>query len=137
MQELKSYWLKNEEQQKILDGFSENTISVFPMPYSVAPNFVINDRDYCVPMVIEESSVVAAAASAAKYWMSRGGFTAKVIDVIKLGQLHFNFNGTPDRIALILQKHEDYFRKKLKPYTQNMEARGGGILDFQLREFIE
>ena len=137
MQELKSYWLKNEEQQKILDGFSENTISVFPMPYSVAPNFVINDRDYCVPMVIEESSVVAAAASAAKYWMSRGGFTAKVIDVIKLGQLHFNFNGTPDRIALILQKHEDYFRKKLKPYTQNMEARGGGILDFQLREFKE
>ena len=63
MQELKSYWLKNEEQQKILDGFSENTISVFPMPYSVAPNFVINDRDYCVPMVIEESSVVAAAVS--------------------------------------------------------------------------
>ena len=137
LQELKSYWLNSEEQQKILDGFSENTISVFPMPFSVAPNFVINDRDYCVPMVIEESSVVAAAASAAKYWMSRGGFTAKVIDVIKLGQLHFNFNGTPDRIELILSKHESYFRKKLKPYTQNMEARGGGILGFQLKIFEE
>ncbi len=135
--ELKSYWLKNEEQQKILDGFSENTISVFPMPYSVAPNFVINGRDYCVPMVIEESSVVAAASSAAKYWMSRGGFTAKVNDVVKLGQLHFNFNGSADRIALVLQKHEAYFRDKLRPYTQNMEARGGGILDFQLKEFTE
>ena len=137
MRELKSYWLKNEEQQKILDGFSENTISVFPMPFSVAPNFVINGRDYCVPMVIEESSVVAAASSAAKYWMSRGGFTAKVIDVIKLGQLHFNFSGTADRIALILNKHETYFRKKLKPYTQNMEARGGGILGFELKTFEE
>jgi hydroxymethylglutaryl-CoA reductase len=137
MRELKSYWLKNEEQQKILDGFSENTISVFPMPFSVAPNFVINGRDYCVPMVIEESSVVAAASSAAKYWMSRGGFTAKVIDVIKLGQLHFNFSGTADRIALILSKYETYFRKKLKPYTQNMEARGGGILGFELKTFEE
>jgi hydroxymethylglutaryl-CoA reductase len=137
MRELKSYWLKNEEQQKILDGFSENTISVFPMPFSVAPNFVINGRDYCVPMVIEESSVVAAASSAAKYWMSRGGFTAKVIDVIKLGQLHFNFSGTADRIALILSKYETYFRKKLKPYTQNMEARGGGILGFELKIFEE
>ena len=103
MRELKSYWLNNEEQQKILDGFSENTISVFPMPFSVAPNFVINGRDYCVPMVIEESSVVAAASSAAKYWMSRGGFTAKVTDIVKLGQLHFNFNGTVDRIELVLQ----------------------------------
>ena len=137
MRELKSYWLNNEEQQKILDGFSENTISVFPMPFSVAPNFVINGRDYCVPMVIEESSVVAAASSAAKYWMSRGGFTAKVIDIVKLGQLHFNFNGTVDRIELVLQKHEAYFRDKLKPFTQNMDARGGGILEFQLKEFKE
>ena len=137
MRELKSYWLNNEEQQKILDGFSENTISVFPMPFSVAPNFVINGRDYCVPMVIEESSVVAAASSAAKYWMSRGGFTAKVIDIVKLGQLHFNFNGTVDRIQLVLQKHEAYFRDKLKPFTQNMDARGGGILEFQLKEFKE
>lgn len=137
MRELKSYWLNNEEQQKILDGFSENTISVFPMPFSVAPNFVINGRDYCVPMVIEESSVVAAASSAAKYWMSRGGFTAKVIDIVKLGQLHFNFNGTVDRIQLVLQKHEAYFRDKLKPFTQNMDARGGGILEFELKEFKE
>ena len=137
MRELKSYWLNNEEQQKILDGFSENTISVFPMPFSVAPNFVINGRDYCVPMVIEESSVVAAASSAAKYWMSRGGFTAKVIDIVKLGQLHFNFNGTVDRIELVLQKHEAYFRDKLKPFTQNMDARGGGILEFELKEFKE
>ena len=72
MHELMSYWHRNEAQQKILDGFAENTISNFPMPFSVAPNFFINGKTYCVPMVIEESSVVAAASSAAKYWMDRG-----------------------------------------------------------------
>ena len=66
MHELMSYWHHNEEQQKLLDAFSENAISNFPLPYSVAPNFLINGRTYCVPMVTEESSVVAAASSAAK-----------------------------------------------------------------------
>ena len=51
MRELKSYWLSNEDQQRILDGFSENTISNYYLPYGVAPNFVINDKTYCVPMV--------------------------------------------------------------------------------------
>ena len=66
MHELMSYWHKNEDQQKILDGFAENTITNFPLPLSVAPNFLINGKTYCVPMVIEESSVVAAASSAAR-----------------------------------------------------------------------
>ena len=55
MRELMSYWYANEDQQRILDGFSENTISNFHLPYGVAPNFIINGKTYCVPMVIEES----------------------------------------------------------------------------------
>ena len=74
MKDLVSYWHDDEQQQKILDGFSENTISNFPMPFGVAPNFVIDGKTYCIPMVIEESSVVAAASAAAKFWMNRGGF---------------------------------------------------------------
>ena len=69
MRELSSYWHSNEDQQKILDGISENTISNYPLPLGVAPNFVINGITYAVPMVTEESSVVAAASSAAKFWM--------------------------------------------------------------------
>ena len=75
MKELSSYWFKDENDQKIIDGLSENTISNFVLPYSVAPNFVINDIEYAIPMVIEESSVVAAASNAAKYWSTRGGFS--------------------------------------------------------------
>lgn len=81
--ELKSYWLKNEDQQKIIDGFSENTISNFYLPYGVAPNFLINEETYVIPMVTEESSVVAAVSKAAKFWMSRGGFKAEILGTKK------------------------------------------------------
>src|SRR5690606_31432840 len=69
---LKQYWNSNESLQRLHDDFIENTISNFYLPYAVAPNFMINGKYYTVPMVIEESSVVAAAAKAAKFWSERG-----------------------------------------------------------------
>ena len=72
--EFAEYWHDNVEAQKLLDGFSENTLTNFPVPFGIAPNFKINDAMYAIPMVTEESSVVAAASNAAKFWLSRGGF---------------------------------------------------------------
>ena len=83
--ELKSYWHKDADIQKRLDEFAENTISNFFFPYGIAPNFVINGNMYLVPMVIEESSVVAAASNAAKFWSERGGFHAEVVSMNKIG----------------------------------------------------
>ena len=135
VKELKSYWLSNEDQQKLLDGFSENTISNFPLPYGVAPNFVINGKTYAVPMVIEESSVVAAASSAAKFWMHRGGFQVEIIDMIKSGQVHFYWNIKEQ----LLRTHFENLKEKLildtKSLTKNMESRGGGIVDIKLKSF--
>lgn len=128
MRELSSYWLKNEEQQKILDGFSENTLSNFPLPYSVAPNFVINDTIYCIPMVIEESSVVAAAASAAKFWMTRGGFKAEIIDTKKLGQLYFKTEHAFQDILAAKDAIEKKLMYESHDFTSNMVSRGGGVL---------
>ena len=65
---LKNYWSNDIELQKIHDEFAENTISNFYLPFSVAPNFLIDGHNYTIPMVIEESSVVAAACKAAKFW---------------------------------------------------------------------
>ena len=62
------------------------------MPFGVAPNFIINDKEYCIPMVIEESSVVAAASSAGKFWAKRGGFKAEISGTTKIGQVHFVWN---------------------------------------------
>jgi hydroxymethylglutaryl-CoA reductase len=86
--EFAEFWHDNVEAQKLLDGFSENTLTNFPLPFGIAPNFLINDNVFAVPMVTEESSVVAAASNAAKYWMSRGGFLSRVISTKKVGQVH-------------------------------------------------
>ena len=132
MHELKSWWHQDEEQQRLLDGFSENTISNFPMPFGIAPNFLINGRTYAVPMVIEESSVVAAASSAAKYWLDRGGFHAKVLGMKKLGQVHFSWAGDARKLESVFDELKTELRKDAAPITVNMEKRGGGVLDIEL-----
>ena len=133
--QLKNYWLKDEADQKILDGFSENTISNFPLPYGVAPNFQINDSTYAVPMVIEESSVVAAAASAAKFWMRRGGFKAQVIKTLKIGQIHFKWNGDFQKLKSVQDQLEEAIYVGTKSLTSNMDKRGGGIKKIELIDF--
>ncbi len=132
MRELTSYWLLNEDDQKVLDGFSENTISNFYLPFGVAPNFIINEKTYAIPMVIEESSVVAAASSAAKFWMTRGGFKAKVISTKKVGQVHFVWKGDANKLEECFEKLKEVMCQEAAEITKNMDARGGGIKDIQL-----
>ena len=134
---LKSFWHPNQELQRVIDGFSENTISNFYMPYGIAPNFIINGKTYAIPMVIEESSVVAAASSAAKYWMPRGGFQAQVVSTTKLGQVHFSWKGTVQKLQRHFPNIKNYLKKEAAPIMQNMEARGGGILDISLLDMSE
>jgi len=57
------YWNSNEKLQQLHDEFIENTITNYYLPFGVAPNFLINDKLYTIPMAIEESSVIAAASS--------------------------------------------------------------------------
>ncbi|MFK7806556.1 MAG: hydroxymethylglutaryl-CoA reductase, degradative [Saprospiraceae bacterium] len=137
LSEMKSYWLSNEDQQRILDGFSENTISNYYLPYGVAPNFVINGKTYCVPMVIEESSVVAAASSAAKYWMERGGFKAKVLSTQKVGQVHFYWKGAAEKLKELFPDIKKELIKAQAAITANMEKRGGGVTDIELKDMTD
>ena len=113
--------------QEVVDNFSENTVANFPLPFGVAPNFLINGEVRAVPMVIEESSVVAAASSAAKYWLTRGGFEAEVVATEKLGQVHFRWAGHPDRRAALFPELERRLRHVTSGLTARMEARGGGV----------
>lgn len=127
----------DEARQEVLDNFSENTVANFPMPFGVAPNFLINGKTYAVPMVIEESSVVAAASAAAKYWLSRGGFHAEVIAAEKLGQLHFRWSGAPERRAALLSSLCTRVRAQTAPLTRRMEARGGGVRNITWKHLPE
>lgn len=130
---LEQYWNADEKLQQLHDDFIENTISNFYLPYGVAPNFVINDKDYVIPMVVEESSVVAAASKVAKYWSSRGGFKAEVIGTTKIGQVHFMFAGNEKELQNYFKNQKENLYKATASITKNMEKRGGGILDIELK----
>jgi hydroxymethylglutaryl-CoA reductase len=135
--DLISYWHTDEGQQKILDGFSENTISNYPMPYGVAPNFIIDGKTYCIPMVIEESSVVAAASAAAKFWMNRGGFKTEILGTKKVGQVHFKWKGITSKLIYHFEDIKQRLLDEAKPLATNMQKRGGGIVDIELLDFTD
>lgn len=133
--ELQAWQHADPTVQRVIDGFTENAIANFALPYSIAPNFLINGKTYAVPMVIEESSVVAAASSAAKFWQERGGFHAKVLGTVKLGQVHFRWPGSAQRLREIFPALENTLLKSADDLTQNMKKRGGGVTGIELIDF--
>jgi hydroxymethylglutaryl-CoA reductase len=134
---LKKYWNSDELLQQLHDDFIENTISNFYLPYGVAPNFLINNTSYAIPMVIEESSVVAAASLVAKFWSTRGGFKAEVLSTTKIGQVHFMYDGDKNELIQYFNSKKELFKIVTASITKNMEKRGGGILDIQLIDKTE
>ena len=130
--QLESYWSLDSKLQARHEEFIENTLSNFYLPLGVAPNFLINGDIYTLPMVIEESSVVAAAANAAKFWGKRGGFKTKVINSLKVGQIHFFYEGNPKELSAFFKNRKSDLLKTLVPLTKNMEARGGGVMSLDL-----
>ena len=97
-EKLRSFSYSDKEDQKTFDEFSENTISNFHFPFGVVPNVIINRKLYCIPMVVEESSVVAASSRSVKFWSTRGGFHAKVKGTRKIGQIHFFWHGRTGKL---------------------------------------
>lgn len=129
---IKRYWNEDDALQQLHDEFIENTITNYYLPLGVAPNFLINDRLYTIPMAIEESSVVAAASKAAKFWYDRGGFKAEVISTTKIGQVHFMYTGDINTLHDFFTLVKPKLIEATKTITANMEKRGGGILDIEL-----
>ena len=134
---LMQYWNDDSKLQQLHDEFIENTISNFYLPFGIAPNYLINDKLYTIPMAIEESSVIAAASNAAKFWLDRGGFKAKVISTTKIGQVHFMYHGDFESLKAYFSIIKPQLIKDVKPITKNMEQRGGGIIDIELKDKTE
>ena len=130
---IKQYWNSDAKLQQLHDEFVENTISNFYLPMGIAPNFLINGKYYSVPMVIEESSVVAAAAKSAKFWSTRGGFKATVLNTEKIGQVHFLFKGNHDKLQQFFNSVKENLIASTDSITANMQKRGGGITSLELR----
>ncbi|MDO8427962.1 MAG: hydroxymethylglutaryl-CoA reductase, degradative [Candidatus Diapherotrites archaeon] len=112
----------------------ENVVSVYGLPYAIAPNFLINGKEYAVPMVVEEASVVAAASHMAKLCKNTGGFTAKASNPIMIGQIQLakvkNFETAKHKI---LEKKTELLilANSFDPLLVKM---GGGAKDIEVRE---
>ncbi len=131
-------WLESFENsdisiQKIIDDLSENPVSNFHLPFSIAPNFVVNGKNLFFPLVSEESSVVAALANAAGFWAKRGGFHAEVLGTEKKGQVHFIWNGNPEYLQSLFLEIRDKLFDESAYLTAKMEERGGGITGIELK----
>lgn len=129
---LENYWNEDASLQQLHDDFIENTLSNYYLPFGIAPNFLINGEFHVLPMVTEESSVVAAASNAAKFWMERGGFKAEVISTEKNGQIHFNFYGKEKDIEDFFEAVAPKLRDSIQSLEKNMKTRGGGLLELSL-----
>ncbi|WP_313114036.1 hydroxymethylglutaryl-CoA reductase, degradative [Aequorivita sediminis] len=129
IQILKDYWNEDASLQQLHDDFIENTLSNYYLPFGIAPNFLINQKFYALPMVIEESSVVAAASNAAKFWLERGGFKAEVLSTEKNGQIHLNFYGKEKSLETFFEEIKPKLRESIQSIQKNMKSRGGGLLE--------
>ena len=134
---LNRYNNSDPDVQKIHDEFIENTLSNYYMPFAIAPNFLIDQKVYAIPMVIEESSVVAAAAKAAKFWLNKGGFKTEVVQTEKVGQIHLTYLDNPLMLKDFYESHRHELLESTTEITKNMQARGGGILDMKLVDKTE
>jgi hydroxymethylglutaryl-CoA reductase len=127
LEQLKKVALSDKQIEFLIEGFSENTLSIFPFPYSVAPNFLIDGVEYIVPFVTEESSVVAAASNSAKFWLSRGGFQTQIIGNTKNGQVHFMYKGNSTLLKDKFTLWKSDLFASISGINEKMLARGGGV----------
>ncbi|MGB0175827.1 MAG: hydroxymethylglutaryl-CoA reductase, degradative [Owenweeksia sp.] len=134
---LEKYWNSDARLQKLHDEFIENTISNFYTPYGVAPNFMVDGELFTLPMAIEESSVVAAAAKSASFWLDRGGFKTTIVSTTKIGHVHFMYEGDKEKLEAFFNSIKDQFLKDTESITANMRARGGGIISIELVDRTE
>ncbi len=134
---LKSNESSDEETRKIIDDLSENPVSGFQLPFSIAPNFSVNGKNLFFPLVSEESSVVAALANAAGFWAKRGGFFAEVLGTEKKGQLHFIWKGDPGKLERLFPEIKEKLLAETELLTAKMRERGGGISFIHLKELTQ
>ncbi len=115
------------------DKMVENAIGVFSLPLGIAVNFLINDKDYLIPMAIEEPSVIAAASNAAKMAREKGGFWTSSTPPIMIGQVQLTGIKDPSRVKhIVLEKKQEILDLANTQDPMLIKA-GGGARDIEVR----
>jgi hydroxymethylglutaryl-CoA reductase len=115
------------------DRFSENVLGLLSLPFSVAPNFVVNGRDVLVPMSIEEPSVVAAAANAARLVREGGGFTAEADPPLMIAQVEVRGLEDADSAAGSVEEARGEIIEAATAGSPDIVKFGGGVRDVEVR----
>jgi len=115
------------------DRMIENVLGTFDLPVGLALNFLINGKDYIIPMVTEESSVVAAASNAAKIARAKGGFITDCSDPLMIGQIQILKVGDIASSVKKLLDHKKEILKIANDQDKILNDFGGGAKDFELR----
>lgn len=113
----------------------ENVVGIFGLPLGIATNFLINNRDYLIPLVIEEPSVVAALSNAARLFREGGGFTTSSDEPVMIGQIQVleleDLNSAKDQIL----ENKSSLLDKANTTGGSIVKRGGGARDIEVRTF--
>ena len=119
--------------KEIANRMIENVIGIFELPLGIATNFVINGKEYLIPMAIEESSVVAAASNAAKIARKKGGFHAESTGSLMIGQIQII--GLSDIVSAVekINKNKDQLIEVANSQDKTLVRIGGGTKDIEIR----
>ena len=130
--------LKNQQQQLDInsaDKMIENVIGVMGMPIGLGLNFLINDKEYVIPMAVEEPSIVAALSAAAKTSRSGGGFKTECTDPILTGQIQVVAIKNLEQARNDLLSRKQEIIDLANSFHPRMVARGGGAIDFSIKTY--
>jgi len=125
----------HQVQLNVADKMIENVIGVFGLPMGVALNFLINNRDYVIPLVVEEPSIVAGLSGAARLARLGGGFIAEEVTPILIGQVQVVIDGDPEAAKSILLENKEEILALANSLHPKMVARGGGALDIEVFDY--
>jgi len=117
-----------------IDTFIENVIGSFQLPIGIACNFKVNNKDYLVPMVIEEPSVVAAASNAAKIARKHGGFHSEKVQSVMISQIQITNVRNIESTKRKLEENKKLILKYANEKDPLLIQLGGGAFDFEIRE---
>lgn len=118
---------------KLANRMIENVVGVMPVTFGIATNFLINGRDYLIPMAIEEPSVVAAASNAAKMARPKGGFTASSTQPVMIGQVQLLDVPDPHGARMSLLSAKENILRKANEQDPILVSKGGGAKDLRCK----
>jgi len=125
----------HQVQLNVADKMIENVVGVFGLPMGVALNFLINNRDYVIPLVVEEPSIVAGLSGAARLARLGGGFVAEEVTPILIGQVQVVLDGDPEAAKAVLLENKEEILALANSLHPKMVARGGGALDIEVFDY--